>query len=185
MHILAGAGVLPDGNIKLALADRAQMDQARKVDPGHSRSSVVMGLTDTRPVGADAFEHSIFVLDHLPPARFAAVCAHEYGHAWMQENVRRFRKLSPNSVEGFCEWLAYKVMTERGEEVEKNMILANRYTRGQIDAFIKAEENLRSWDIIKWIKEGSDNRIDSNDPSRVLALGRPRPAAPSGPISPV
>jgi hypothetical protein len=85
--------------------------------------------------------------------------------------VRRFRKLSPNTVEGFCEWLAYKVMTERGEEVEKNMILANRYTRGQIDAFIQAEENVRSWDIIKWIKEGSDNRIDSNDPSRVLALG--------------
>jgi hypothetical protein len=131
-----------------------------------------MGLTGTRLVKNDEYEHSMYILDTLPPARFAAVCAHEYGHAWINENVRSGRKLDPNSVEGFCEWVAYKVMAQRNELVEQKMILANKYTRGQIDAFIKADESFRSYDVIKWIKDGVDNQIDFGDPSRVLTLDR-------------
>src|SRR3954447_11016472 len=146
MQILAGSGVLPDRNIKLAVADKRQMDQLHKPEgAGHAKTALTLGLTATRLVKNDQYEHSMYVLDNLPPARFAAVCAHEYGHAWINENVRSGRKLDPNSVEGFCEWVAYKVMTQRNEPVEQKMILANKYTRGQIDAFIKADESFRSY----------------------------------------
>jgi hypothetical protein len=117
----------------------------------------------------------------LPPSRFAAVCAHEYAHAWIHENVRKGRNLEGNSVEGFCEWVSYKVMSRRNEEIEKKMILANKYTRGQIDAFIKADESFRSYDVIKWIKEGADDKIDFANPSRVLTLER-EAAQPAGPL---
>src|SRR5258706_3047481 len=61
-------------------------------------------------------------------------------------------------------------MTERNEAREKKMILANTYTRGQVDAFIKADEELRSYDIVKWMKEGTDKRIDASNTARVRAL---------------
>ncbi|SRR5258706_270650 len=171
MRVLAGSGVLPDRNIKLGLVDRRYM--GRTYNPsgrGHAKFSNVLGLTMSQLAKNDDWEHSIFVLDHLPPSRFAAVCAHEYGHAWINENVRKGRKLDSDSVEGFCEWVSYKVMTERNEAVERKIILENQYTRGQIDAFIKADENYHSYDVIKWIKEGTENQIDPNNPAGVLSL---------------
>lgn len=173
MRILAGSGVLPDRNIKLVLVNKQQMDHAANpLGKGHAKQAMTMGLTASRLVRNDDWEHSIYVIDHLPASRFAAVCAHEYSHAWIAENVRKGRKLDADSVEGFCEWVSYKVMAERNEALEKKIILENQYTRGQIDAFIKADENFRSYEVIKWIKEGMDNQIDSKDPSRVLALER-------------
>jgi hypothetical protein len=171
MRVLAGSGVLPDRNIKIALIDRRYMERTyNPTGRGHAKYSNVLGLTSSALARNDDWEHSIFVLDHLPPARFAAVAAHEYGHAWINENVRRGRKLDAESVEGFCEWISYKVMTQRNEAVETKIILENEYTRGQIDAFIKADENYRSYDIIKWIKEGTENQIDPNNPAGVLSL---------------
>jgi hypothetical protein len=182
MQVLAGSGVLPDRNIKVSLADKRQIDRLYKSEgPGHAKTAMVMGLTESQLVKNDEFEHSVYIMDHLPPARFAAVCAHEYAHAWIHENVRKGRSLDGNSVEGFCEWVSYKVMCRRNEEDEKKMILANKYTRGQIDAFIKADENFRSYDVIKWIKEGADNKMDFANPSRVLTLDR-TPAEPAGPL---
>ena len=84
--------------------------------------------------------------------------------------MRKGRKLNSHSVEGFCEWVSYKVMSQRNEPLEMKIILQNEYTRGQIDAFVKADQNFRSYDVIKWLKEGVDNQIA--DPSRVLALER-------------
>ena len=171
MRILAGSGVLPDRNVKLVLVDKRQIDHAANpLGKGHAKESMTMALTGSRLLKNDDWEHTIYVLDHLPPSRFAAVCAHEYSHAWIAENVRKGRKLDPDSVEGFCEWVSFKVMSQRNETLEKKIILENEYTRGQIDAFIKADENFRSYEVIKWIKEGLDNQIDSKDPSRVLAL---------------
>jgi hypothetical protein len=99
-----------------------------------------MGLTHSKEITKGEFEHTIYVMDGLPPARFLAVAAHEWAHTWIHENVSRERKLDSTSTEGFCEWVAYKLMNERNESLEKKMILANTYTRGQIDAFLKAEE---------------------------------------------
>jgi hypothetical protein len=157
--------------VKLVLVDKRQMDHASNpLGKGHAKQAITMGLTSSRLLRNDDWEHSIYVLDHMPPARVAAVCAHEYSHVWIAENVRKGRKLDPDSVEGFCEWISYKVMSQRNEALEKKIILENEYTRGQVDAFIRADENFRSYEVIKWIKEGIDNHIDSKDPTRVLAM---------------
>jgi hypothetical protein len=167
LHLLAGFGVLPDRNIKLQLVTRQEIDRMRNRNgPGHSKS-ILMGLTETTVFGKDQFEHSIYVIDGLPPGRFLATCAHEWAHAWIHENVPTDRKLDGNSAEGFCEWVAYRLMTERNETVEQKMILANNYTRGQVDAFIKADQDLRRYDIVKWMKEGVDRRIDAKNTAQV------------------
>ena len=170
LHLLAAFGSLPDRNIKLHLVTKPEIDQMRgENSPGHSKS-ILMGLTRSRMGGKGQIEHSIYVIDGLPPARFLATCAHEWAHAWIHENVSSERRLNPNSTEGFCEWVAYKLMTERNEPIEKKMILANTYTRGQVDAFIKADEELRPYDIVKWMKSGVDQRIDANNTARVRNL---------------
>jgi hypothetical protein len=170
LHLLAAFGSLPDRNIKLHLVTKTEMDQLHgENSPGHSKG-ILMGLTRSSMGGKGQPEHSIYVLDGLPPARFLATCAHEWAHAWIHENISSDRRLNPNSTEGFCEWVAYKLMTERNEAVEKKMILANTYTRGQVDAFIKADEDLRPYDIVKWMKSGLDHRIDPNNTARVRNL---------------
>lgn len=179
MRILAGSGALPERNIKLALADRIEIDRLYRPEArGHAKTSSIMGLTSSGLVKNDEWEHTIYVLDHLPPARFAAVCAHEYAHAWIHENVRKGRSLDADSVEGFCEWISYKMMKERNEAIEIEMILANQYTRGQVDALIKADQHVRSYDLIKWIKDGADSKVDSENTSRVLKLDKQDAASP-------
>ena len=84
MRILAGSGVLPDRNVKLTLLNKRQIDSlSAPPGPGHAKQTVTMGLTGSRLINNDEWEHTIYVLDHLPPARFAAVCAQEYSHAWI------------------------------------------------------------------------------------------------------
>jgi hypothetical protein len=170
LHLLASFGVLPDRNIKIRLVTTTEINRMRVANtPGHSKSLVV-GLTETTVLPNHEFEHSIYVIDGLPPARFLATCAHEWAHAWIHENVPTQRKLDGNSTEGFCEWVAYKLMSERNETIERKMILANTYTRGQVDAFIKADEDLRRYDIVKWMKEGVDRRIDADNTGRVRVV---------------
>ena len=174
LHLLAGFGQLPDGNVNLHLVSPTEINQMHGGNPpGHSKT-ILMGLTKSS-ASKGKIEHSIYIVDGLPPARFLATCAHEWAHCWIHENVSSERKLDGNSVEGFCEWVAYKLMTERNEAIEKKIILANAYTRGQVDAFIKADEELRKYDIVKWMKEGVDKRIDTNNTARVRAL-ESRPA---------
>jgi hypothetical protein len=175
LHSLARFGVLPDRNIKVHLVTRTEIDRMRGANaPGHSKT-ILMGLTQTTLVDKEQFEHSIYVIDGLPPARFLAVCAHEWAHAWVHENVPRERKLDASSTEGFCEWVAYKLMSERNETIEKKIILANPYTRGQVEAFVKADEDLRPYDIVKWMKEGMDGRIDAGNTGRVRLVQEQSP----------
>jgi len=181
MAILAGSGVLPNSNIKISMADRAELNKLyHPAGRGHEKIDALMGLTASRLVHNDEWEHAIYILDNLSPARFTAVAAHEYAHAWINENVRKGRALDADSVEGFCEWIAYKVMDSRSESIEKKMILANQYTRGQVQAFLKADAHARSYDVIKWMKQGRDEWVDVDAPGKILDLDKG--PTPSGPL---
>lgn len=163
-----GFGDLPR-NFAVGLVDQTQMAQVYKSQISWHDKSTTLGLTRTRRRQGQ-IEHSISLLSGLHPARMAAVCAHEYAHAWMHENVPRDRNLEGNTVEGFCELVAYKLMLDRNESVEKKVILANTYTRGQIHSLIQAEEGFRFHRVLDWLKTGVDDRFDKANLARVLAL---------------
>ena len=101
-----------------------------------------------------------------------AVCAHEYTHAWMGENVNRERKLllDRDTVEGFCELMAYKYMESRQETFEMQNITKNNYTKGQIEVLIEADRKYGFDTVMDWIKSGEDNKLDMANLDRVRAV---------------
>ena len=60
--------------------------------------------------------YSVFVVAHLPPPKAVRVLAHEFGHAYYEENYRRFG--SRLQREGFAEWVAYRVLESLGRHRE-------------------------------------------------------------------
>jgi len=41
-----------------------------------------------------------------------AVCAHEFGHAWVRENVPTSRDMDRDAEEGLCELIAYRLVEQ-------------------------------------------------------------------------
>jgi hypothetical protein len=175
-RLLTGTGVLPRENITVQLVDATQLKKLNQAMPSEHDDRSVLGLTRTRSFSPRQHQHQIYLLNGLGRARLAAVCAHEYTHTWLHENVPAERGLDHDTVEGFCELVAYKLMAERGEEIEKRIILANAYTRGQVNAFVQAEGEHHFHRIVKWVKTGQDEVLPRTNSTRVLALRRQEPA---------
>jgi hypothetical protein len=175
-RLLAGTGVLPRENVTVQLVDATQLKKLNQAMPSEHDERSVLGLTRTRSFSSRQHQHQIYLISGLSRARLAAVCAHEYTHTWLHENVPTDRALDHDTVEGFCELIAYKLMTERGEELEKRVILANAYTRGQVNAFVQAEAEHHFHRIVKWVKTGQDDVLPRTNSNRVLALRRSEPA---------
>lgn len=58
----------------------------------------------------------IYIEQVLPRTLFQAVAAHELAHAWQSINVPS--KQPPRIVEGFAEWVAYRILLALGQQVE-------------------------------------------------------------------
>lgn len=181
-RFLHGYGELPDRNISVSLVNSNELGRMDITLP--SWHGTLLGLTRTRRL-AGQYEHHIFLLNGLTPARLTSISAHEYAHAWMHENIPATRKLDPNAVEGFCELVAYKVAVEREDPIEKQIILANAYTRGQISAFVQGENEHQFHRIVHWMKTGADELLAQTNSPRILTLREDRPAAPLWPPPPV
>jgi len=187
--ILAGYGPLPDGNITVALVNGAEMKKLQQTLPSEHGGKNTLGLTRTESVGQKRFQHRIHLLNGLPRERLAAVCAHEYTHTWIHENVPADRNLEKDTVEGFCELVAYKLMVQRHDEQQKKIILDNAYTRGQVDAFVEAEHQHRFHRVVTWLKTGTDESLSQTnkvqtltgreDDSSELTWTPPPPAVPT------
>jgi len=165
-RMLAG-NVLPDKNVTIELAGRNELERLVRTQRFPHDQNVTLGVTSTRGKPGQ-FEHRIHVLSGLRKSRVAAVCAHEYTHAWLQENVVDGRKLDSDTIEGFCELVAFKLVSERNDAVERKIILDNSYTSGQIHSLVKAEDRYRFPEIVKWMKDGVDDKVDFRNPARVL-----------------
>lgn len=174
-RLFAGLGAMPDRNVTLSLVNLPDLTRLQTEQPGGKQ--LTLGLTRSLvSPGAEA-EHTIFVLKGLTRPRLMAVLAHEFAHAWLRENLPPDRTLEHDTEEGFCEWVACKVMAQFREESEQRLILANSYTRGQIDAFRKAEETQPFHRLVAWMKSGVDDRLEKTNTARVLAVQTP-PVAP-------
>ena len=166
--ILAGYGPLPEGNITLALVNGAEIKKLQQTLPSEHDGKGTVGLTRTESIGRKNFQHRIHILNGLPRNRLAAVCAHEYTHAWIHENVPADRELQKDTVEGFCELVAYKLMVQRRDEQQKKIILDNAYTRGQVNAFVEAEQHHQFHRVVTWLKTGKDESLSQTNKVQTL-----------------
>jgi len=183
-RLLAGTGTLPRQNITVSLVDARELRKQNASLPSEHDQSSIMGLTRTRTLANREWQHHIYLLNGLGQARLAAICAHEYTHTWLHENVPATRGLDRDTVEGFCELVAFKLMVQRHEEVEGNVILANAYTRGQVNAFVQAEAEHQFHRVVRWVKTGVDEVLPESNRTRVLALREDEPAPLTWPPPP-
>lgn len=174
--MFSGLGVSPDKSITVFMVNQKQLENLHKSERSSHEKTVTMGFTRTRMKPNSNFEHSIYLLSGLGPSRLKAVCAHEYAHAWLNENMPKDRVMEAEMEEGFCELVAYKLMSLKNDEPEKNAIQSNTYTKGRIDILIRAEQEYQFYRVIDWMKSGMDETIEQTNLARLLVL-KERPAA--------
>lgn len=163
---------IPDTNVVVTIADRYQLENLFRAPGNESACVTVYGATSTHPLPGHKFIHYVNLLSYLKKSRLMAVCAHEYTHAWMGENVSHERNLliDRDTKEGFCELVAYKYMVSRQETADMQIIRKNNYTKGQIDVLIEADNKYGFDAVMEWIKSGEDNKLDMANLDRVRAL---------------
>lgn len=161
----------PADNVVITVVDKFHLENLFK-NAGYEHCVSIFGATQSRPIPGNRYVHSISLLSDLRKSRLLAVCAHEIGHTWLNQNLKQERKLiiTPETVEGFCEMLAYKLMESHQEKYEMETLKSSDYTKGQILALLDAEERYGFNAILEWMKSGEDARLDANNLERVRAV---------------
>jgi hypothetical protein len=162
-------------NATVTLVDRVDLYDDFAVVGNDFECPDVLGFIRSQTNGT-GMTHAISLMSALPLAEFQATCAHEYSHAWVFENVPAARRktLSRDAHEGFCELVAWLLMDSLHEEDQKQKMLRNTYTRGQIDLFIKAEQDYGFNDILDWMRWGVNSRLKLADLRDVRNVEMPR-----------
>lgn len=150
-----------------------------------------MGESEGKPV------HEIRLMTGLPLAELKEVCAHELSHAWVADNVSKERhaRIDRDAEEGFCEMMGYLYTESQNDEAEKKRILANLYTRGQVQLFIEAAKHYGMQDVLDWMQYGETSRLVEGHIDQVHNVKMPaatastakataQPAAPALPPAP-
>jgi hypothetical protein len=177
----------PGTNIETSIVDRVNLQALFKVPGNDYECPNILGYTHSR-TNLNRIVHQISLMSGLPRAELKAVSAHELSHAWVFENVpgKRKRTLSRDAHEAFCELVAFKLMSSEEDEVQKAHILRNRYTRGQIDLFIQADDRYGFNDLVDWMKYGVDSALHGDDLGRVRNVEvpsvKPRKSATPSPV---
>jgi len=168
----------PDTNVDVAVIDRVSL-LAFKVPGNDVECPNLLGYL--RPqIDRGQVRYSMRIMSALPRAEFESTCAHEFTHAWVYANVspERIKTLGHDSHEAFCELVAYLLMDSENESAEKERILANAYTRGQIQVFLDAEKRYGFNDVVDWVKYGVDAELKADDPGGVRDVAEPRSKTP-------
>ncbi len=163
-------GPFPDENITAHLVDQNDFIKEYFRKPSVDDPKKLIGLTRTFSEGGSNHVHHIYLLSGVSRAQFMSVCAHEYTHTWLNERFTPTRTMNKDTVEGFCELIAWKYITSKGYTAETTRILENEYTQGQVRAMIAAEERYQFRRVIDWIEHGVDSWIDKDRLERVLQL---------------
>jgi hypothetical protein len=169
-------------NTEVTLVDRVDLFDEFTVRGNDFECPEILGYIKSRTNQA-GMKHVINMMSALPRAEFKATYAHEYTHAWVFENVPRERRLtlSRDAHEGFCELIAYLLMDSLREEGQKDRILRNSYTRGQINLFIEAEKKHGINDVLDWVRWGANPRLKAGNVADIRNVEMPRARPPSAP----
>lgn len=163
-------------NVDVAVIDRIDANSIFEVMGHDFESPDLLGVTE--PVTVDGEKrYKIGLMGGLPEAELKETCAHEYSHTWVGENVppERHARIARDAEEGFCEMMGYLLMDSQSEEAEKNRVLANHYTRGQVQLFIEAEQLYGFEDILDWMRYGVTSRLEEGHLDEVRDIKMPAP----------
>jgi hypothetical protein len=167
-HLFARFATFPT-NVDVAVIDRITEASLLHENGNDFESPNLLGCIQAVTNDFDERRYSMDLMSGLPPAELKATCAHEYSHAWVGDNVPRARHkhLARDAEEGFCEMVAYLLMDSQHEEAQKEFILRNHYTRGQVQLFIAAEQRFGFDQILEWMKYGVATRLHADKPDEL------------------
>ena len=160
----------PAVNVTVAMVDKVHMEQLFKTPGYDNQCPSIFGYIRSRSNEQGETKHEISLLSGLPKARLMATCAHEMAHSWLNEHVSGERHVHLEAVEGFCELVAYKLMSHLAQEQEMKVIKSNAYTRGQIDLFLAADNQYGFYRIMQWMESGLDGSLSESDLDRVRTV---------------
>ncbi len=162
----------PTKNVEVSFVDKFHLQNLFFAPGFQSACATVNGATASNPLGDGKYLHTIDLLTCMSKTHLMAVSAHEYTHAWMNENANpgRVAALDRDTKEAFCELVAYKYMANRNETLEMGSIRRNGYTRGKINVLIAADEKYGFNAVVEWVKAGEDNRLDLANLDRIRAV---------------
>jgi hypothetical protein len=169
-------------NYNVNVIDRVDVDSMFQPVGNSFESPNLLGCI--RPVMEDGKKHyNMSLLTGLPLVELKATAAHELSHAWVGENVtpERHAGIARDAEEGFCEMVAYLMMDSEGEDGQKQFILRNHYTRGQVQLFIAAEQQYGFGQILNWMKYGQTSRLEDGHVDEVLDVKMPAGYASTSP----
>jgi len=177
------------GNVDVSVIDRIDVDSMFGPQGNDFESPNLLGCIRPDTVNGTT-RYRMRLMTGLPSAELKATCAHEYSHAWVNENVPRERhaRLGRDAEEGFCELVAYLLMDSQGEETQKKFILQNHYTRGQVELFIEAEKRYGFDQVMDWMKYGVAAQLEAGHIDELRDVQMPvrhSPALPAAAAIPV
>ena len=107
-------------NINLELNYPAALELCKNIiKEGRGMNGDEMGLMQQH--GATSV---VLIQDGLPLEQVYETLAHEWGHAWIAQHTRR--RLSLKDEEGFCQWVASKVLLAKGYDASLNILRSRR-----------------------------------------------------------
>jgi len=168
-------------NVAVAVVDRVNLLALFKIPGNDFECPNVLGYFRATTNRQHQVRHQISLMSALRAAELKATCAHEYSHGWVFDNLSPQRKeiLGRDAQEGFCELVGYLLMDSEGEEEQKQAVLRNQYTHGQIDLFIEAEKRYGFNEVVDWMKYGVDAELNEGNCRHVDIPRAPRVSARS------
>jgi hypothetical protein len=163
-------------NVDVAVLDRIDVDQMFQPGGYDFESPNLLGCIQAK-TNASGKRYAMRLMTGLPLVELKATAAHELSHAWVGENVpsERHGRLSRNAEEGFCELVAYLLMDSQHEEAQKEFILRNHYTRGQISLFIAAEQRFGFDQMLDWMRYGESSELEAGHLEKIRDIKMPVP----------
>ncbi|HEY1787630.1 MAG TPA: hypothetical protein VGJ73_05715 [Verrucomicrobiae bacterium] len=161
-------------NVDVAVIDRVDVDSMFQLVGNSFESPDVLGVT--QPVMTNNVKrYKISLLTGQPMPQLEEVCAHELSHAWVGENVpaERHARIDRDAEEGFCEMMGYLLVDAMGEEGEKERVLENAYTRGQVQLFIAAEQQYGFDEVLDWMQYGVTGHLEDGHLDEIRDIKMP------------
>jgi len=166
-------------NVDVTVLDRIDVDTMFQPGGNDFESPNLLGCIQAVTNDASEKRYAMRLMTGLPLAELKATAAHEFSHAWVGENVtsERHDRLARDAEEGFCEMVSYLLMDAQHEEAQKEFILQNHYTRGQVDLFIAAEQRYGFDQILDWMQHGESEKLRKGRLEEIRNVKMPVPPA--------
>lgn len=144
-----------------------------------------LGFSSSRNGGAGTLIHNVLLLSGQSRDQTMSVCAHEFGHLWLNENLPAGRQLEANSREALCELLAHKLAQGRKDTNEMTRLKNNAYTKGVILDALEFEARAGMPGVVAWVRTGKDAALPAATGEKIASTATgtaptsPPPAAPA------